>query len=523
MSDACAQCSMGLRLYRAALWFTGLFTVAHLITLPLSISYDGFQYIDLADVLFSPRFPADWHPFRTPLYPLALKLSFWLLGRHALAVIAVTTAMGLGGILVLGAAVRRVAGDVPAALSLVLTSIMPTLVTYQHFALTEAGTFFFLAVVVALLLWTPAGFPGLWAKACLLVAAITAGFYWRQTILPLTLLAALLHAAAAWRQLRAARAPWSLGRLAAVAAQLALIAVLPFVLAKPWNRYSDQQYLRRAMICQGIMSQALLPPDHPSLGDKAQLYRDAIAAGKANGNFYSGIVGLPQETELTCTVPNAWRDRSEAFFLELIRQDPQRYCAAVGRMIMLTAGCHARLNQTANACAAVLSPERHAESNSICTGPPHLQASIRQRFSQNTSPSYLMRRLWKIRKSFDHLVVLAMAVAAVGTLAGLVLRNLPLVTLYGVPLAFQLPYVLLLTTVDRFALPTQAMAVAILPAFPVLLWRAIADSRRSHSGLRPAVITNVPSQRPSPQNSINRSQALCTPNSALSGLGATAR
>jgi hypothetical protein len=468
---------MGQWCYRAALGFALLFSVGHLIALPLSISYDSFLYLDMADVLFSPRFPADWHLARTPLYPLALKLSFWLLGRQALAAIAVSTVMGVGALLVCGAAMRRVAGEIPAAIGLVGVCLLPTLVTYQHFMLTETGTLFFLALIVALLLWRPQTFAGLWAKTGLLIAVVTAGFYWRQTILPLAGVAALLHGAAAWKLLRGASGQWSLQRLSAVAVQLLLIAVLPFVLAKPWSRYTDEEFLRRLMINQGIMSQTLLPPDHPYLGARAPLYREAIAAGEAYGNFYSGIVGLPQFGELVNTVPNAWRERYLRFYFELIRENPRRYAAAVWRMTMLTAGRKARLNEMETASYAILCPEWHLESNTISEGPAKMQALVEKQFSQRVTPSFLMRRLWKIRKSYQDLVVFAMAVAAVGAIAGLVLRNLPLLTLYGVPLAFQVPYVLVLTTVDRYAFPTQVLVLAALPAFPVLVWKAIAARR----------------------------------------------
>lgn len=478
-SDLCCPCRAGLWTYRAAQWFAGLFAVAHLVAIPMSISYDGFLYIDLADVLFSPRFPADWHVARTPLYPLALKFAFWLFGRNAMAVIAVSTAMGLGAILVLGGAVRRVAGEIPAAITLVLVSLMPTLVTYEHFALTETGTLFFLASIVALLLWQPQTWGGLWAKSGGLIVVTTAGFYWRQTILPLAVVAALLHAAAAWRIVRPSAGSGTMRRLAALAAQLVLIATLPFLLSKPWSRYTDEEYLRRAMIGQGIIAQALLPPDHPCLGDKAQLYREAIAAGRAGGNFYSGIVALPQHIPLVNSIPNTWRNRYAAFFFELIRQNPGRYAAAVGRVAMLSAGCRARHNEMTCAVATILCPEWHLETNTISEGPANMQATVQKQFGQHTTSSFLMRRLWKIRESYRDLVILAMAVAAVGTIAGLVLRNLPLLTLYGVPLAFLVPYVLLLTTVDRYAFPSHVVAMAALPAFPVLMWKAIAAQRGS--------------------------------------------
>jgi len=62
--------------FYCCLGFVLLFWFAHLIALPLVITYDGLGYIDMSDVLFSSRFPHDWLHNRTPLLPLALKFSF---------------------------------------------------------------------------------------------------------------------------------------------------------------------------------------------------------------------------------------------------------------------------------------------------------------------------------------------------------------------------------------------------------------------------------------------------------------
>ncbi|PWU08263.1 MAG: hypothetical protein C5B51_08045, partial [Terriglobia bacterium] len=139
-------------IYRCALVFITLFWIAHMISLPVAVTYDGFIYIDMADVLGSSRFPQDWNFARTPLFPLTLKLAFWAFGRQPLAVIAVSSTLGLAGTFIVGRLVRRYAGEVAAALAMVVMALFPTSVAYQHFALTEVGTAFFLVLIAAALL-----------------------------------------------------------------------------------------------------------------------------------------------------------------------------------------------------------------------------------------------------------------------------------------------------------------------------------------------------------------------------------
>src|SRR5215472_7968259 len=74
----------GLHFYHMAIGLAIAISFLHLISLPVAVSYDGFVYIDMADVLGSARFPQDWNIARTPLFPLYLKLSFWLFGRQPL-------------------------------------------------------------------------------------------------------------------------------------------------------------------------------------------------------------------------------------------------------------------------------------------------------------------------------------------------------------------------------------------------------------------------------------------------------
>jgi hypothetical protein len=159
-----------------------VFHVLHGISLPVLITWDGCLYVDLAYVIFSSRFPQEWDFLRTPLYPIALKAGFWLLGKQALAAIAVSTLAGFCGVWMLGAAVRRAGSADAAAAAVVAATLYPTLVGYEHSTLTEAGTFALLALYVNALLWQPAAAAS-YKKPLALAGVITLGYYWRPTLL----------------------------------------------------------------------------------------------------------------------------------------------------------------------------------------------------------------------------------------------------------------------------------------------------------------------------------------------------
>src|SRR5713101_2243657 len=147
------------RAYRYSLYFCAAFTLLHMLSLPVLVTYDGHLYVDLADVIGSRRFPGDWDLLRTPLYPLVLKLAFWLLGKQPLAVIAVGSLLGFVGIWALGAATKEMGYPRAAAAGVIAATLYPTLVVYEHSLLTEAGTFCFVALLVRLLVWNAEQMP----------------------------------------------------------------------------------------------------------------------------------------------------------------------------------------------------------------------------------------------------------------------------------------------------------------------------------------------------------------------------
>lgn len=470
------------RVYWLTVACTLIFGVLQMIALPLTLTFDGHQYIDSADVLGTTRFSQEWPKGRTPLLPLLMRGSFLLLGRQPLAALVVPCSLGLIGIVVGGVYVRRTAGELPAAVGMVLASLFPTLICYQHAVLSEAGVFCFLSLTLALLLWSPS-FRGMrWVQATGLTAVLSAGYYFRQTLLPLAPLAAVLYAWGAARNLRRTsegapahergRLPWTAG--ATVLCQAIAIVALPWASARFWQRYGDDQGFGNIVLSMTMVQQALLPPDSPHLGEHAQAYRDAIDASVRAGNLYSGLrydLFFPLHNKLAPLLQRQTR----SIFLECIRRRPGRYLAGMARTAMLFGGARGLDSEVSLHLRCVLNPAWMGERNYLNGGSPRNNHD----FTQVTSPSLLMVTLWKLHPWYRYLVIAGSICAITGLLVGLALRTYPLVALCAVPIGYLVPYVLILDCVDRYAMPAQAMVLLNLVAVPVLSWRSIRACYRS--------------------------------------------
>jgi hypothetical protein len=182
------------RSYWVALWLTVIICVAELVSLPVVVTFDGYWYAKLAEILGTARFGAEWDYLRTPLFPALLKLFFWLFGRQPLAVSALQMALGFSGIWLLGAALMRTHRTLEAAIVFPLLALFPTLVTYEHALLTEVGTFAFMALLLYVVTapisrpeWRVAGIAGVLAL----------GYYYRASFLYISPVVALVYAVGA--------------------------------------------------------------------------------------------------------------------------------------------------------------------------------------------------------------------------------------------------------------------------------------------------------------------------------------
>ena len=185
------------RLYRLALWLAFALCLAQAISLPVLITFDGYWYARLAEVLGTSRFAAEWDYLRTPFFPILLKLSCWLFGRQPAAICVLQSAFGFGGICLLGAMLKRSGRPVEAAIVVLLLVCFPTLVTYEHALLTEAGTFFFIALLLYFMT-APVSRPQ--RRVFELAGVLALGFYHRSSLLYLSPAVAVLYALASLKQ-----------------------------------------------------------------------------------------------------------------------------------------------------------------------------------------------------------------------------------------------------------------------------------------------------------------------------------
>ena len=64
------------RIYWIGLAVAVVICVAELVSLPVFITFDGYWYAKLAEIVGTPRFDSEWDYLRTPLFPVLLKVFF---------------------------------------------------------------------------------------------------------------------------------------------------------------------------------------------------------------------------------------------------------------------------------------------------------------------------------------------------------------------------------------------------------------------------------------------------------------
>ncbi len=478
-------------LYRTAIAFAAAFWFAHLISLPLEITYDGLGYIDLADVLGSDRFPQEWNNTRTPLLPLSLKIAFSVFGRQGMSAILVPSLYGLAGILLLGASVKRVAGLRAAALTIALVSVFPTLVAYQHCVLTEAGTFFFVSLTVFLLVSTDVAS---WWQTSALCLALGVGYYWRQNILALTPAVAFAYG---WR---AVQAEHGRGRLRnkldfrrigpATLAQAFAILVTPFLLSVFWSPYLQSAALRDTSLRQGMLRQALLPPEHPFVGVYRDEYYRAIRSSLYRGGFLSGMRwDLMSELGEKIWARPAPKPIPR-FFLDLAVQNPGRYLNAFGRTLVFYAGFSGAESDNRAFRGDVLSD---SPGPRISVGPEPLRSRIVADFGQKAAPSLVRSAVRMLIPVFEPLLIIASMFTCFGVVMALWTRNSTLFIFAGFPCVYALSYAVMLVSLDRFMTPVYPVALCNLVLIPMTTYRHFrrlrpdsTPAREGVSGPRPA-------------------------------------
>ncbi len=329
--------------FRIAVAFVVLVTLVHMMALPLIVSYDGMEYVHLANVLSGPAVISNWNFYRTPLFPLALNRAFWLGGEQPQAALLVTTLFGLGGILLTGWTVRKIAGGTTGAITLVLLVFYPILVGYQHMLLSETGIFFWLALLLYSLVCLASASQRvrMWVP-CWIALVLALGYYWRPTILylsPVAALAFLFLALVAGGGTDSY--PALLGRVRhaerRVLAGALIIGLGPWLLAYPWKHLTDK-YLPGSyygFVAVGMFKEVLVAPDDPILSSVSAEYKAAIEHDSINGRLpLDGVTIGSHEALINRMIPLFTREGVG----RLIRRHPLRYLEGVAKSMIFFLG-----------------------------------------------------------------------------------------------------------------------------------------------------------------------------------------
>ncbi len=331
--------------YRLALIVFGMTTFVQLFSLPLIATYDGMEYVHLANLLFTHSFSSAWNYLRTPGFPSALKLAFFLGGEQPQAAMMVPVLAGAAGVLLTGSVVRTVAGNTAGAVTLAVLTFYPVLVCYQHMLLSETGIFFFLALLVWLLIRfreqtkrSAKAFPAL------LACGTALGYYWRPTIIYLSPVLALSYWLVAYlpaESLRPYREFWEnlrRDRARAVSGFL-IVALGPILLAYPWIHLSNQHPSTAPLetITNGMYKQVLMPPDDPVNAPLRVQYGAIIRQDAPQGRLPLDGLSIAGEDR-----PQFIKHLSaiyiQAGLLRLIATHPGRYLAGVIRTFIYFLG-----------------------------------------------------------------------------------------------------------------------------------------------------------------------------------------
>ena len=319
-----------------------LVTFVHVLTLPLVVSYDGMQYVHLANVLSAPAVIANWNFYRTPLFPLALNWAFRLGGEQPQSALLVTTLFGLGGVLLAGWTVRRIAGATAGAVALMLMVFYPILVGYQHMLLSETGIFFWLALLVWSLICLPAASKR-WtmAVACWMALVLALAYYWRPTLLYLSPVVAVVFLLRTFSSRETKRYSALIAHFRRpeprIIASVLIILLAPWSLAYPW-RWLTAQYMPggyAGFLAAGMFKQVLVRPSDPVLASVRTEYEAAIQHDSVRGKLPLDGVTIGNHAKL---MDDYIRAVSAAGVARMIRRYPVRYAVRVFKSFIFFLG-----------------------------------------------------------------------------------------------------------------------------------------------------------------------------------------
>jgi hypothetical protein len=400
---------------------------------------------------------------------------FWLCGRQAMSVIGLQAALAFSGVYLLADRVRQLGHSLAAATGMVVLSFYPTLIIYEHAVFTEVGTFLFIALLVYFL--TRCRMPSL-AGAAILCVILSAGYYYRSSLLYLAPLTAVLYLLPALREQASGRWRFERHQWWPLAAMAATIGIAPFVIAYPWQRNPMvSARTGQAVILFGLIKSAVLPPDDPILGPSAPVYQTAIHDSlRPDGKFPAH--GLENGSEWP-SMGNIYGMGSQAvpIFLRIVRTHPMRYLEGVGRNILLLSGLSGLENDNAITRNRVLSPN----GTEIDPGPPWLPP-LGPEWKRTTTVSFTSRLLKKLDRYYNWLIVFGCFATVFALVLALLRLDAIVLAFTALPIVYFLIHAAFLMSQDRMGVP--AYPLILLNALLLPVWSKRLASRRPKQELR---------------------------------------
>jgi len=451
------------RRYRIAVQLSVLFHIVHGMALPPFFSYDSMQYAHLARVLFSPSFPVGWDLQRAPLFPLLLRVSFFLGGDQPQAAILPGILFGLAGILLLGSITKRVAGGTYAGVVILLLSAYPYLVSYEHIPLTEIGTFFFLTLLVRILLSISDISPEhrlSYSIPIIISLVLTLGFYHRPTIIYLAPIAALLYLLLLANPGCSASSPVGLWRSLkrqrrTVVLRVLVIIVLPWLLSYPWTRIADRRMAetKNRVLGYGMAIQAVIPPADTRLGGLVGPYSQAIAEATSGGHFRTEGLRLGTHFDTVLGIGELVNRVGPA---TIVMEYPLRYLSGYVRTLIVYLG-YPRFpveSESEPFSIGVFTqwPPSYTLNKSV--GWRHVEAFAPPLYGGGAALGTILHKLSPL---YTWLVLCSTVTSLLWFVASFRRGNVLALTMVGVPLGYLLLHALTLMSVSRYPFPTYPL------------------------------------------------------------------
>jgi hypothetical protein len=386
-------------------------------------------------------------------------------GRQPMALIALNSICGFTGLWALASVIRRLGFPRTAAGVIVVVSLYPSLIGYEHFVLSETPVFAFLMLLllthVALFQRRTAGL-----KTLLCCVLLTIGYYLKPNLLY------LIPAIAALRFLeivnsRFADTRWlaHFSRRPAVhaAAHAALIVLLPWFAVQPWQHQLSASERMNRVYSVGLLKQAVVEPDDAILGESAGRYADAIERATVDGSLLlSGITN--QEGDAIARLSQHSTGWGK-LLIDSVTHNTKRYLGGVFRTMLYLSGFPSRESENADNERWILQPPSRAKISSRVRPWDH---TIFPYFDSPASRSLLGNFVYSLRHVYAFMIMIGSLIALVAFVMACIRRHARMMAFFGLPWLLIGMHAVMLLSIDRYAFPVYPVLLAgifVLPAW----------------------------------------------------------